>query len=430
MPSPIDARPPLAAMLVAASLLGLGLAGLAGLAPAAPLRADSPADCHLTAARSAAPARITLGETVSVTLRVTGSCSGATRAESDIILVIDQSGSMAGAPLDAAVAAAGVFLDATDFAYDQVGIVGFSSESRLLAGLTSDRALLDAALGKLVAEGGTDIAAGVDEARHVYKNPGHRPGVTRVIVVMTDGRNSFGGAIAVLAARLAKNEGARVFTIGFGTDVDLVTLGRMASNTSDSFYAPTRADLLALYGAIARRLSAELLFTGLTVTDTLASNMRYADASGMPRPDRSGLTMVWDLSFVPLTGAEIRFGVEPQTAGRWPISDGAIGRGIDPAGQAHTVSFPPAFVEVLAPALPTATPAPGCICRLVRQRVPPAVIADAIANPERFNGWQQPLDPGKPPGPGNPPRACLSLQNPTVDYHPQFNSPIWRVGCQ
>lgn len=427
MPSPVDPRQPLAAILMATGLLGLGIAGLAETRP---LRSDAPADCRLVGTRTAAPARISLGETVSVTLRVTGTCGGATRAASDIMLVIDQSGSMAGAALDAAVAAAGVFLDATDFAYDQVGVVGFSSEAKLLSGLTTDRAVLDAALGRLVAEGGTDIAAGVDEARHVYKNPGHRPDATRVIVVMTDGRNNAGGAIAVLAARLAKVEGARVFTIGFGSDVDLVTLGRMASNTSDSFHAPTRAELLALYGAIARRLSADLLFTGLTVTDTLATNMRYADASGQPRPDRSGLTMVWDLSFVPLAGAEIRFGVEPQAVGRWPISDGAIGRGLDPAGKAHTVSFPPAFVEVLAPALPTATPAPGCICRLVRQRVPPAVIADALANPERFNGWQQPLDPGKPPGPGNPPRACLSLQNPTVDYHPQFNSPIWRVGCQ
>jgi hypothetical protein len=66
---------------------------------------------------------------------------------------------------------------------------------------------------------------------------------------------------------------------------------------------------------------------------------------------------------------------------------------------------------------------------VVQQRVPPVVIDDALANPARYYGWQYPLDPGKPPGPANPPRTCLTLQNVNVDYHPTWNRPIWRVGC-
>ncbi len=82
------------------------------------------------------------------------------------------------------------------------------------------------------------------------------------------------------------------------------------------------------------------------------------------------------------------------------------------------------------PATPTAPPfLASCVCRVVQQRVPPVVIDDALANPARYYGWQYPLDPGKPPGPANPPRTCLTLQNVNVDYHPTWNRPIWRVGC-
>jgi Tol biopolymer transport system component len=84
------------------------------------------------------------------------------------------------------------------------------------------------------------------------------------------------------------------------------------------------------------------------------------------------------------------------------------------------------------PLPPTATPPPGqagCVCDIVWQRVPRAVIDDALAHPERYHGWRYLLDPGKPPGPMNPPRECLTLMNVNIDYHPIWNSPEWRVGC-
>jgi hypothetical protein len=92
-----------------------------------------------------------------------------------------------------------------------------------------------------------------------------------------------------------------------------------------------------------------------------------------------------------------------------------------------TATPPPSATPRSATPGPTAPPA--CVCRLTRQRVPAVVLDDALANPQRYLGWRQPLDPGKPPGPANPPRACLVLQNAGVDYHPLWNRPIWRVGC-
>ena len=80
---------------------------------------------------------------------------------------------------------------------------------------------------------------------------------------------------------------------------------------------------------------------------------------------------------------------------------------------------------------PTPTPTLAeCVCPAVRALVPPVVIANALANPGAVFGWQQPLNPGLPPGPNNPLRTCLSLRNPSVTYyHPVFNPVIFQVGC-
>ena len=61
--------------------------------------------------------------------------------------------------------------------------------------------------------------------------------------------------------------------------------------------------------------------------------------------------------------------------------------------------------------------------------VPPAVIADAVANPSRYYGWQLPLNPNTPVGPNNPRRTCLSLRSMSSRDHPLFNAVEWHVGC-
>ncbi len=85
------------------------------------------------------------------------------------------------------------------------------------------------------------------------------------------------------------------------------------------------------------------------------------------------------------------------------------------------------------PSTPTATAGPtppvACVCEDTRRKVPPAVIAAALAHPEQYYGWRYRLDPGKPAGPMNPERTCLTVRNIHQRYHPIFNTPVWRVGC-
>ena len=85
-------------------------------------------------------------------------------------------------------------------------------------------------------------------------------------------------------------------------------------------------------------------------------------------------------------------------------------------------------------AAPPSTATPGSpavpVSRNVRERIPPSVIAWALANPEKVGGWNQLERPGLPPGPYNRRRTCLSLQNPSAPYHPIFNGLVFRAGCQ
>jgi ligand-binding sensor domain-containing protein len=79
---------------------------------------------------------------------------------------------------------------------------------------------------------------------------------------------------------------------------------------------------------------------------------------------------------------------------------------------------------------PTVEPEPGpCVCGIVQDRVPRAAIDAAVANPASVGGWQVPLDPGKPAGPFNPRRECLSLSRSSVPYHPLYNGLEWHAGC-
>jgi len=88
--------------------------------------------------------------------------------------------------------------------------------------------------------------------------------------------------------------------------------------------------------------------------------------------------------------------------------------------------------ELVPPDAGPPPPAPPgeCICRVARRALPAAVLADALANPNGYSGWRELANPNRPPGPTNPPRTCLDIQNPGTPFHPLFNAPVWRANCR
>lgn len=63
------------------------------------------------------------------------------------------------------------------------------------------------------------------------------------------------------------------------------------------------------------------------------------------------------------------------------------------------------------------------------QRVPQAVLDDAVANPTRISGYGQLVNPGAPASPLNPARHCLTLRDRGTPWHPLFNSLVFKAGC-
>jgi hypothetical protein len=83
------------------------------------------------------------------------------------------------------------------------------------------------------------------------------------------------------------------------------------------------------------------------------------------------------------------------------------------------------------PVVPTPEPPPvtAKACPQLTGVVPDAVVAAALADPTKVQGWGELQNPNLGPGPTNPYRANLGLQNPSAPYNPTFNSIMFKVGC-
>ncbi|MFN8423281.1 MAG: VWA domain-containing protein [Anaerolineae bacterium] len=310
--------------------------------------------CAPNGDKRAAPTRLALGERTTITLHVDGTCP-TTRAANDIVLVLDASGSMIGANLAAAKAAVSAFLGAIDVVDARVALVSFNQDATLEVGLTPNPAAVEAAAAAVQAGGGTDIARAIGAARRELTGPRRRPAANGVVILLTDGGSD--PITSLREAQLTKLEGARIFTIGFGTGVNETLLRDIASAPSDYAFAPDADQLAAIYRGIAERLAATALFRSLTIVDEIPSNMRYVDGSANPAAEFDGTALVWKLSDVPLAGLDLRYELEPLAIGTHPTNVVAIGEGIDGLGARGRVVFPVPIVEVVAPtATPTAPP--------------------------------------------------------------------------
>ena len=312
-------------------------------------------ECAQSGNKWADPTLLTLGERTRIRLSITGDC-GTGRNTTDIALVIDRSGSMGGDKILAAQDAARAFIGAIDFVDSRVAVVAFNQAAILEQPLTANPVNVEVAIDALVAGGGTNIADGLDAARRELTGPRRRSGADSVIILLTDGGSA--EIPAVRAADIAKLEGARIFTIGFGAGANVALLQRLASAPADYYFAPTPGDLTDIYRAIAERISADVLFRTLTVTDEVPLNMQYIMDSAVPPATFDGTRLVWALADIPFDGLELTYELEPLEVGTHPTNIFAIGEGTDGLGSSGRVDFPVPIVEVVAPT-PTLTPIPG-----------------------------------------------------------------------
>jgi VWFA-related protein len=190
------------------------------------------------------------GQTASV-VRVQPAVSGS--EELAVVLLIDISGSMRGARINAARQAATRFVERLRPG-DRVAVITFSDDAVLRLDFTTDRQAVGVALRNVHA--GTQETAIYDALNLAGRiSWGSRPG-RRAIVLLTDGKDTVSSLQSGDIVRLTEKRGVPVHAIAVGDQADTRVLKRLAEMSGGTFnHARDASALGRLYDAVRRRIS-------------------------------------------------------------------------------------------------------------------------------------------------------------------------------
>jgi tight adherence protein B len=172
-----------------------------------------------------------------------------------VVLAVDDSKSMKGAPLLAATNAARGFVAAKP-ARDAIAVLSFGPRPIALSSLTTSTIDADTALRGLRVAGrpGTALYDAIEVAS---RELAASPLPSRVLIVLTDGRDISSSATLEQAVAAAHAADVAVYPIGMeGQGFDPGALKRIAASTGGRYYgAASAAALGRIYSAIANRLA-------------------------------------------------------------------------------------------------------------------------------------------------------------------------------
>lgn len=172
-----------------------------------------------------------------------------------IVLLMDTSGSMSGAPLQNSVTAAKAFID-TLSQQDHIALLGFSNTPYVVQNFTGDKDIIKTGLDSITAGGETTLYDGIVQAVDLLKNRSER----RIIVLITDGTDS---GIGNFDFKAAMDEASRsaipIYPIGFG-NVDSDELEQMALLTGGiAQIQPNSSDLQSAFNLVLQVLREQYL---------------------------------------------------------------------------------------------------------------------------------------------------------------------------
>jgi len=204
----------------------------------------------------------------------------------DIVMAVDVSGSMLAKDLkpnrmEALKRVAADFVE--ERPNDRIGLVVYASEAYTKTPVTSDKAIVEEAIGSIkydnVLQDGTGIGMGLATAVNRLKDSKAK---SKVIILLTDGVNNAGFIEPETAADIAKQYGIKVYTIGIGTngmaefpyaigpngeflfqmmkvEIDERLMKNIAKKTDGKYFRATSNDKLAeIYGEINKLETTEI----------------------------------------------------------------------------------------------------------------------------------------------------------------------------
>ena len=261
-------------------------------------------------------ARIECGGTFQVTLSLTAAPDIVTNP-TDIVLILDRSGSMAGSALANLKNGAKAFIDIIDEATDgtqdgqigsgsRIAIVSFASTATKDTQLITSVADLKSAVDALAASGSTNHADAFTKASELLAAPSTN---ARVMVMFTDGQTTAGPDPSPIAAA-ARAAGVIIYAIGLSGrgGVDVSALEDWASKPSSAYVAitPDDAELEELFKDLARNI-AKPGATNIVIADQVSDCFRITSVS-MPTKGTASLldasTVQWKIDELGTTQSE------------------------------------------------------------------------------------------------------------------------------
>ena len=244
----------------------------------------------------------------------------------DIVLILDRSGSMAGSALANLKNGAKAFIDIIDEATDgtqdgqigsgsRIAVVSFASTATQDTQLITSVADLKAGVDALTAGGSTNHADAFTKASELLAAPSTN---ARVMVMFTDGETTVGPDPGPIA-ETARAAGVIIYAIGLSGrgGMDVSALEDWASKPASSYVAitPDDAELEELFKDLARNI-AKPGATDVVVTDTVSPCFRITSVA-MPTKGTASLldaeTVQWQIDELGVSqseGAVLEFTVQ------------------------------------------------------------------------------------------------------------------------
>lgn len=169
------------------------------------------------------------------------------------VLLLDESGSMKGAAIASAAAAAGRFVSAMRPA-DTAAVQAFNEGFRTLSAFSADRAVLEGSLGMLEPQKETAL---YDALVKSFTSFGAAPqGAARYLILLSDGGDTASKTTLDQTVAAARASGVKVYAIGLKTkEFDSEPLVRIADASGGRYVeTPDPATLASLYEGLAEEI--------------------------------------------------------------------------------------------------------------------------------------------------------------------------------
>jgi Ca-activated chloride channel family protein len=327
-------------------------------------------------------------QNVAVTITTGPAVASSGRPPVSLAIVIDRSGSMTGAPIENARAAALAMIRQLDPG-DAFAVVSYSSSATTVLPMQpandAARRASQAVLETIDASGGTCISCGLEAGAVELA---HSPVIgLRRLLLISDGQANAGvydrDELAGLAARTAAR-GMSISTVGVGLDFDEATLRRLAEVGRGNYSFVE--DTVALAAMFVRELATlgNTVASDVQLRVTARPGIHIEEAYGYPmtRLGNGVVVPVADLRAGESHKIVLRIGVAPDHTGELGLADLALdwrGVGDGAAGVAHAV----ASVDVVDDPAAVAASVDPAAMRAIEQALSARAIEDAAAAYDR-----------------------------------------------